>query len=106
LVRDFFRPHFEQLLKILDELLPADMPLARRQMIGFSVIGQCLHYRVARPIVELIVGPEELPRFNLAAIAQHISQFTLAALGSPEAAANVLAVSAKDLSSIAQEKQP
>ncbi len=89
LVRDFFRPHFEQLQKILDELLPIDVPLARRQMIGFSVIGQCLHYRVAKPIVELLVGPVEQSRFTLEALAEHITQFTLAALGSKAASAKL-----------------
>ena len=47
LVEDFVRPQLRQLLEILAELLPVDTPPHRRHQIAFSIIGQCLHYRVA-----------------------------------------------------------
>src|SRR5262249_20549384 len=45
-VRQFVRPNFEILQQILAELLPADLPPLKRYLIGFSIVGQCLHYRV------------------------------------------------------------
>lgn len=85
LVQDFIRPHFQILLSILDELLPADMPQHERNLIGFSVIGQCLHYKVARPVVAILVGEEELASYTPLRLAQHITHFTLAAIALPNA---------------------
>src|SRR5262245_26425970 len=56
---DFAKPNFGQLQQILNELLPASTPPVRRHLIGFSIIGQILHYRFARPVAMFIVGPEE-----------------------------------------------
>ncbi len=80
LVQEFIRPHFELLLGILDELLPAETSDEKRHQIGFSVIGQCLHYRVAMPINQLLIGTEELASYTPARLAEHISGFTLAAI--------------------------
>jgi AcrR family transcriptional regulator len=80
-VRHFARPHFEILRDILADLLPADTPPLKRQMIGFSIIGQCLHYRQGRPVIQMLVGPETFEQFTPALIADHVAEFTLAALG-------------------------
>jgi TetR/AcrR family transcriptional regulator, regulator of cefoperazone and chloramphenicol sensitivity len=81
LVERYFRPHFELLLGILDELLPADTPEPRRHRIAFSVVGQCLFYRVAADIVAMIIEPDELQHhFTVPQLAEHIAQFTLAGL--------------------------
>jgi hypothetical protein len=80
LVQEFFRPHFNILLSVIDELVPSDVSQERRHMLAFSIIGQCLHYRVAQPIVNLLVGPEESATLTPDHIAQHIAEFSLAAL--------------------------
>ena len=80
LVQDFFRPHFNLLLEILHELVP-DASEQKRHLLGFSIIGQCLHYRVARPVVELLVGEEENASYTAEVLAEHIAEFSLAALG-------------------------
>ncbi len=80
LVRDFIRPHFEALLWILNELVPTDTPEMKRHLIAFSIVGQCLHYRVARPIVSLLVTKEEFHTYDAAHLAEHIADFTLRAL--------------------------
>ena len=79
LVQDFFRPHFTLLLDILQELVPGATE-QKRHLLGFSIIGQCLHYRVARPVVELLVGEEENARYTAEVLADHIAEFSLAAL--------------------------
>jgi AcrR family transcriptional regulator len=81
LVQDFFRPHFELLLSILDELLPPDVSLERRHLVAFSIVGQCLYYRVARPVVKLLVGEQEAATYTTEQLAEHIAEFSLAALG-------------------------
>ncbi|HEX3656405.1 MAG TPA: CerR family C-terminal domain-containing protein [Pirellulales bacterium] len=80
LVRDYIEPDFKLLLRIIDALVPADLPIARRRLIAFSVVGQCLHYRVAQPVIALLVPPEECRNLTSDQLADHISRFTLAAL--------------------------
>jgi TetR/AcrR family transcriptional regulator, regulator of cefoperazone and chloramphenicol sensitivity len=80
LVQEFFRPHFNILLSVIGELVPQDTPEEERHRLAFSVIGQCLHYRVARPIVKLLVGPEEAATLTPEHLAQHVAEFSLAAM--------------------------
>jgi AcrR family transcriptional regulator len=82
LVQDFFRQHFELLLSILRELVPLESD-EKLHLIGFSIIGQCLHYRVARPVVELLVGADENAGYTADLLAEHIADFSLRALGVP-----------------------
>jgi len=79
-VQDFVRPHFELLLGILNELVPAETPPRKRHLIAFSIIGQCLHYRLARPVVALLVGADEDAAYSADVLANHIADFSLAAL--------------------------
>lgn len=80
LVRAFIRPHFDLLLDIIDEIVPAKTPEKKRHQMAFSIVGQCLHYKVARPIVNLLVGEEEMASYTPEALAEHITAFSLAAL--------------------------
>lgn len=82
LVREFIQPHFDGLMGILDELLPPDASRLQRHLIAFSIVGQCLHYRVAQPFVALLVSKEEFTGYSPETLAEHIAEFTLAALRS------------------------
>jgi AcrR family transcriptional regulator len=82
LIRAYFRPHFEMLLAILDELLPADTPLHTRTQLGFSVVSQCLFYRLCGESVAMMVGEAELAaHYQADQLAAHIARVSLAALG-------------------------
>jgi hypothetical protein len=82
LLREHFRAGFDQLQKILDEILPADTPPHKRHQIGFSIIGQCVYHRAARKIIPLVVGEESFEaHYGIERLAEHISQVSLAALG-------------------------
>jgi AcrR family transcriptional regulator len=82
LIEGYFRPHFELLQRILGEALPAETPSHKRWQIAFSIIGQCLHYRMAGNVVELLIAREDLQKhFSTDQLAEHITQFSLAALG-------------------------
>ncbi len=82
LVREHFRTNLGQLDQVLDGLLPPAMPLHKRHQIALSIVGQCLYYRSSRNVLPLIVGEEELHAyFSVEQLADHIAEFTLAALG-------------------------
>ena len=49
--------------------------------LAFSVIGQCLHYKMARPIAVRLVGRPGLEALDLDFLTEHITTFCLAALG-------------------------
>ena len=81
LVESYIRQDFELLGKILAELLPPDTPAADRHLIGFSIVGQCLHFKIHQPIAALLVGEQELHTYDVDRLTDHITRFTLAALG-------------------------
>jgi AcrR family transcriptional regulator len=79
-VEEFVRRNFEILMAILGELLPADAPEVKRNMTAFSIIGQCLHYRFTRPVLRLLLG-DEFKTYDVDRLTNHITEFSLAALG-------------------------
>ena len=82
LVEDYFRPTTEVLFGILDEIVPADTPAHTRRKIVHSVIGQCLFYRVAGQVIDMIVPEDErAEHFQTEHLAGHIANFSMAALG-------------------------
>lgn len=80
LVRDYIRPQFEILGKILAELMPEATP-EKRHLVAFSVVGQCLHYRVTEPVTRLLVSEGEFGRYSPEHLAEHITDLTLRGIG-------------------------
>jgi TetR/AcrR family transcriptional regulator, regulator of cefoperazone and chloramphenicol sensitivity len=74
------RPQFEILHSILREILPADVSDEERHLIGFSIVGQCLFYHVAGPIIRNLIDEREYSTYDVAKLAQHVTGFTLASL--------------------------
>lgn len=81
LVEDFIRPVANVLDAILRELLPPTVSDQQRRMIGFSVVGQCLFYKVHQPVASALIGSVAFSAFTVEKLADHIASFTLAALG-------------------------
>lgn len=81
LVREYIRPNFAVLQSIIAELVPPETTEVERHRIGFSIVGQCLHYRFAQPIVRLLISRDEFEQSGPAQLAEHIARWTLAALG-------------------------
>jgi AcrR family transcriptional regulator len=80
LVESAFRPQFELLLGILRELIPDLVPPIALKQLGFSVVGQCLFYRVAGEVVRLMVGAQVgQGDFAVPQLADHICDYALAA---------------------------
>ena len=79
-VAEFIQPVAFRLREILRELLP-DLEEQHLLMTGFSIIGQCLFYRQNRPVSELIFGKPAVDALTADMVADHITRFSLAALG-------------------------
>lgn len=82
LVEDYFRPHFALLVSILDELTEGQLDEPTLRRVALSVIGQCFLYRAAGEVVGMLVPDDELESLHTPTqIADHVTRFTLAALG-------------------------
>src|SRR5260370_41820253 len=69
---------------ILNVLLPAASD-RQRSLIGCSIMGQILFHKMFKPVVTLLVGPEESASYDADLLAKHITQFTLGGLGMEKA---------------------
>src|SRR3954453_19411412 len=83
LVQSSIRPQFEILLPILRELLPPDVSAERLQLTAFSIVGQCLFYHFADPVVRNLLSSKEYSELDVAKLAQHILDFSLASIERP-----------------------
>jgi AcrR family transcriptional regulator len=81
LVAESIRPMFLVLQGILAELVPAEVSEVKRHQIAFSIVGQCLYYRLADPVVRLLVSADEYASYTADTLAAHIRNWTLASLG-------------------------
>jgi AcrR family transcriptional regulator len=79
-VRGIVRPSFERLQAILDRMLPADVSLRERNLLGGSIVGQALHYGHAEHVLPLLLGKEEFAALNVDVLTDHITRFSLAAI--------------------------
>jgi hypothetical protein len=80
LVREAIRPRFERLLGVLRKICP-EADSRRLHALAFSVIGQCLHYKMAGAVTERLIGTEAYEALDLEFLSGHIASFCLAALG-------------------------
>ena len=80
LVRESIRPRFERLRSAIAALCP-DADDRRVNALAFSVVGQCLHYKVATPISRRLIGEAGYQSLDSAYLTEHISRFCLAAMG-------------------------
>lgn len=82
IAEQYFRPAFERLLALLDELAGAGRNADHQTLAAFSVLGQCLFYRLSAPVIEMFHGaPVPGERIGLDQVARHITDFTVCGLG-------------------------
>lgn len=81
LVRQYLRPVYELLWSTLRELVPPDVSETKLHLIAFSIIGQCLYHRLGAAVIAEVVGAEEQHSYDADCLAEHITQFSLTALG-------------------------
>jgi AcrR family transcriptional regulator len=80
LIREAIRPRFERLMDILRQFCPAAEE-KKLNVLAFSVIGQCLHYKMARAVTVRLIGAAAYQALDLDYLTDHITSFSLAALG-------------------------
>jgi len=80
LIREAIRPKFERLAQILRQFCP-EADDRKLNALAFSVIGQCLHYKMARFVTERLIGEDAFQALDLDYLTDHITSFCLAALG-------------------------
>jgi TetR/AcrR family transcriptional regulator, regulator of cefoperazone and chloramphenicol sensitivity len=61
-------------------MLPASVSDEERWLMGASIIGQCVFYKVNAPVVRLLMGEEMYSQLDVQKVADHISRFSLAAI--------------------------
>ena len=80
IVREHFQPMFKVLLSIIDQIVDRPLDENERLKIGFSIIGQCLHYRYGKEVMSLMVPAEHRSFFEVEQLADHITRFCLSGL--------------------------
>lgn len=82
IAQEHLRPEFEVLVSVLDDLTPEGTPQHKLKQLGFSVVGQCLFYRVGRRVVDSLIEPDMKDgHFTIEELTRHISDTVLAAVG-------------------------
>ncbi|WP_165249843.1 CerR family C-terminal domain-containing protein [Paludisphaera soli] len=79
-VQGWIRPRFEMLKSIMREIRP-EADDRRLNALCFSVVGQCLMYRLTGAVTKRLIGPESKGLLDDDYLADHVATFTLAALG-------------------------
>lgn len=80
-VEDYVRPMANGMRAILLDLLGQDFPEEQGNMIGFSIVGQVLFYYVHQPVIRLLIGADAHDALSVQKLADHIANFSLAAMG-------------------------
>jgi AcrR family transcriptional regulator len=78
--KNFATPQYQRLRAIVGELLGPGASDALVRWCAFSVIGQCLFYKHARPVVERLAPEQGYAPADRAELARHIAAFSLAAM--------------------------
>ena len=92
IVDEGIRPHFMMLRAIVTELLGGGTPDPERlRYCAWSVVGQCLFYFHAQPIIRRLHPAQTFGPADIETLARHITDFSLAAMkcfapGNPAAA--------------------
>ena len=79
IAKQFIQPRFELLLGTLQQLAP-HVPVEKLRLLGYSVIGQCIHYKLAMPVVKVLTPAHELQGYTAEHLAEHVLDVTYAAL--------------------------
>ena len=80
LVREVIRPKFDLLRGFLRKLRP-EADERRLNALAFSVVGQCMHYKMARKLAQRLIGATEFAKLDVDYLTDHITTFSLAGLG-------------------------
>ncbi len=80
-IEGVIRPRFDEATEIVRRLLGPDVPKRRVQLSAESIVGQCVHLAHAQPVLAKLMPDLRFNAENLDLLVDHITQFSLAALG-------------------------
>jgi TetR/AcrR family transcriptional regulator, regulator of cefoperazone and chloramphenicol sensitivity len=80
LVEQAFRPQFERLMAIMKDLLGSDACPAQVYLCASSIVGQCLFYHHARPVLMRVNPQQRYDADAIGRLAEHITRFSLGGL--------------------------
>jgi AcrR family transcriptional regulator len=80
IVERAIRPGFLFLKELVQEMLGEDVPKEKVEKCTLSIVGQCLYYRFANPVVRRILPEQTFDEKGLDELADHITEFSLSAL--------------------------
>jgi AcrR family transcriptional regulator len=80
LVEERIRPIFQELKKIVAELLDCPVNDERVQLCSFSVVSQCVFYHHCQPLIARLFPKQTFDPDGIARLADHITHFSLAAM--------------------------
>ena len=79
-VENLIRPNAQILCGIVGKIIDRPAPHPQTRMCAHSIIGQVVHYMHARPVIGLLWPEWQMTPKSLEEIANHITDFSLAAL--------------------------
>lgn len=80
IVRDSIRAQSELLMGIVRAVAGVPLPVTTVRRAAMSVVGQCLFYEHARPVIGRLFPDLGFARSDIDALAEHISTFSLAGI--------------------------
>ena len=80
IVEDIIRPRYRQLFAIVEDLLPGSEDEGVVRMCCLSIVGQCMYYRFAQPVILQLYPMQSYDESGIEEIAEHIYRFSLCAI--------------------------
>lgn len=89
IIKEFIAPKRELLCKLIAQANPALRDDKDLSLYAASIIGQILYYRTSLPVFLRLYEAEEMTPELTARVANHIADFTLAAISNPKLHSNI-----------------
>lgn len=80
IVEEFIRPKHSALINLIQQAAPHLIENKELPFFAFSIVAQCLHYRLTLPINLKLLGCKEMTSDLIEKVAKHIAEFSLRAL--------------------------
>jgi len=82
LIEESIRPSFNEIMKIVSDLIGREADERTLRLCTASIVGQCLYYRNAREVIKRITGMDTFTSEEIDGIALHIVEFSMHAIQS------------------------
>jgi AcrR family transcriptional regulator len=80
IIEEEIRPFFNRLSAIVCQMLESHVHEEKVHLHAMSILGQCLYFRNARPVICKLLYKDNYCTEEIEKITEHITQFSLAAL--------------------------